>query len=98
MIRHVVLMKFIDPGDAAEAAERLRALAPQIDEIDTLDVGLDVVGSDVSWHLVLTTTHTSLEALTGYQRHPVHQEFGGWVRPRLADRAVVDVQLDDTIS
>jgi hypothetical protein len=91
-------MKFTDPADAPEAADRLRALAPQIDEIATLDVGLDVVGSDVSWHLVLTTTHSSLDALSGYQKHPVHQEFGAWVRPRLADRAVVDVQLADTIS
>ena len=98
MIRHVVLMKFTDPADAPEAAERLRALAPKIEQIATLDVGLDVVGSDVSWHLVLITTHASLAALTGYQSHPVHQEFGAWVRPRLAARAVVDVELDDTIS
>ena len=98
MIRHVVLMKFTDPADAPEAAERLRALAPQIDSIATLDVGLDIVGSDVSWHLALTTTHPSLAALSGYQSHPVHQEFGAWVRPRLEARAVVDMQLDDTNS
>jgi hypothetical protein len=93
VIRHVVLMKFTDPADAPEAAERLRALGGQIEQIDTLDVGLDVVGSDVSWHLVLTTTHPSLAALTGYQAHPVHQEFGAWVRPRLAERAVVDAEV-----
>ena len=96
MIRHVVLMKFTDPADAPEAAERLRALGPRIEQIDTLDVGVDVVGSEVSWHLALTTTHTSLAALSGYQAHPVHQEFGAWVRPRLAERAVVDI--DDTSS
>ena len=94
MIRHVVLMKFTDPSDASEAVERLRALAPQIDAITDLHVGLDMVGSEVSWHLVLTTRHTSLEALRAYQIHPVHQEFGGWVRPRLADRAVVDHETD----
>ena len=98
MIRHVVLMNFTDPADAPEAAERLRALAPQIDQIASLDVGVDVVGSDVSWHLALITTHPSLAALTGYQSHPVHQEFGAWVRPRLAARAVVDVDVDDTLS
>jgi hypothetical protein len=94
MIRHVVLMRFSDSADAGEAAERLRALAGGIEQILDLHVGLDVVGSDVSWHLVLTTTHASLEDLQGYQAHPVHQEFGAWVRPRLAARAVVDHEHD----
>ena len=98
MIRHVVLMKLIDPADAPQTAERLRALAPKIAEIRSLDVGLDVVGSEVSWHLVLTTTHDSLDALAAYQRHPVHHEFGAWVRPRLAARAVVDCDVADTRS
>ena len=94
MIRHVVLMKFTDAADAAAAAERLRALASRIDEIADLHVALDEVGSDVSWHLVLTTLHDSLAALQAYQAHPVHQEFGSWVRPRLAARAVVDHTVD----
>ena len=94
MIRHVVLMKFTDPEDAPEAAERLRALADAIDEIADLHVGLDMVGSEVSWHLVLTTLHRDLDALQGYQSHPVHQEFGAWVRPRLEARAAVDSEVD----
>lgn len=94
MIRHVVLMKFTDPADAPEAAERLRELAGRIEEIADLHVALDMVGSEVSWDLVLTTRHATLADLEGYQAHPVHQEFGGWVRPRLAARAVVDSEVD----
>ena len=94
MISHVVLMQFVDPADAPEAAERLRALAPRIDEIAELEVGVDVVGSEVSWHLALLTRHASLEALRGYQAHPVHAEFGAWVRPRLAQRAAVDFEIE----
>ena len=93
VIRHVVLMQFTDPADAPEAAARLRALAPQIDQIRSMEVLLDVVGSEVSWHLAMTTTHDSLEALRGYQGHPVHAEFGAWVRPRLAQRAAVDGEI-----
>lgn len=93
MIRHTVLMKFTDKGNAAETKTRLEALAPQIPQIDSLDVGLDVVGSAVSYDLVLTTTHADLDALRGYQSHPVHEEFGGWLRPLLADRAVVDAEF-----
>ena len=93
VIRHVVLMQFTDPADAPEAADRLRALAPQIPEIRAMEVLVDVVGSDVSWHLAMTTTHDSPAALKGYQGHPVHAEFGAWVRPRLAQRAVVDGEI-----
>ena len=94
MIRHVVLMKFSDPADAPEAAERLRALAPRIDAIRDLHVALDMLGTEVSWHLVLTTQHESVEALQAYQADPVHHEFGAWVRPRLAARAVVDHEVE----
>lgn len=83
-------MKFVESSIAAEVAERLRALTAQVEQIQDLHVGLDVVGSEVSWHLVLTTTHASLEDLQAYQAHPVHKEFGAWVRPLLAERAVVD--------
>ncbi len=90
MIRHVVLMKLTDPADAPEAKTRLEALAGKVPEILTLEVGLDVLRTDVSYDLWLITTHSSRETLAGYQAHPVHEEFRGWVGPRLAARAVVD--------
>ncbi len=93
MIRHLVLMTFLDPADAPEAKTRLEALPAQIPQIATLDVGLDVVGSTVSAHLGLITTHADLEALQAYQSHPVHEEFGTWVRPRLAARHVCDLEV-----
>ena len=86
-------MTFLDPADAPEAKARLEALQPKIAEILTLEVGLDVVGSPVSAHLLLLTTHDSVDTLKAYQGHPVHEEFGAWVRPRLAARHVADVEL-----
>lgn len=94
MIQHVVLMRFADPGYAPEAKQRLEALAAQVPQIRTLSAGLDVVGSEVSWHLVLVTTHDDLDTLRGYQQHPAHEAFAGWLRPLLSERAVVDSQLD----
>lgn len=90
MIRHVVLMKFHDPADAGEAKSRLVALAPQIPQILSLEVGLDVLRTAVSFDLWLITTHESAETLSDYQVHPVHVEFREWVGPRLAARWVVD--------
>jgi len=93
VIRHVVLMRFEDAADAPEAKTRLEALPAQIAEIRSLEVGLDVVRSEVSFDLALVTTHDSLEELRAYQGHPAHEEFGAWVRPRLTARAVVDAEV-----
>ena len=90
MITHIVLMKFADPSNRDEAKTRLEALPAEIPHIRSLTVGLDVVGSEVSQDLALITTHDSLDELKAYQSHPVHVEFGGWLRPLLTSRVAVD--------
>jgi len=90
LITHIVLMKFADPINRDEAKALLEALPAQIPQIASLHVGLDVIGSEVSYDLALTTTHASVEDLKGYQSHPAHVEFGGWLRPLLTSRVVVD--------
>ncbi|WP_411104273.1 Dabb family protein [Streptomyces sp. cmx-4-9] len=90
MLVHVVLMRFTDPGDAPEAAVRLRQLAVSVPQVKTLDVGLDITGSPHSYDLVLTTRHTDPGELAAYQSHPDHLQLAAWLGPRLAHRAVVD--------
>ncbi|WP_326822139.1 Dabb family protein [Streptosporangium sp. NBC_01756] len=90
MLTHVVLMKFTDRTDAVTARDLLEGLAGKVPEIRSLSVGLDIVGSEVSYDLCFTTTHDSAAELRGYQEHPAHLEAAGWLRPRLAARAVVD--------
>jgi hypothetical protein len=92
LITHIVLMKFIDAANRDEAKTRLEALPAGIPQIKTLTVGLDIIGSEVSQDLVLITTHESVDELKGYQAHPVHQEFGGWLRPLLTSRSVIDFE------
>lgn len=92
MIRHVVLMRFTDPAQAPEAKARLEALVGRIPELLGLDVGLDVLRSDASYDLSLVTTHDDLAGLQAYQTHPVHVELIEWLRPLLAQRAVVDAE------
>ncbi len=93
MIRHVVLMKFAERANAAEAKARLEALPADISEILSLEVGIDVLRTEVSYDLALVTTHESIATLKDYQGHPVHEAFGEWVRPRLVARAVVDAEV-----
>jgi hypothetical protein len=90
VLAHVVLMKFSDPGDAAEARLRLEAVGEAIPEIRSLRVHLDELHTEVSWHLHLVTTHRDADDLRAYQAHPAHLELGAWLRPLLTARAVVD--------
>ncbi|MBO3743594.1 Dabb family protein [Actinoplanes flavus] len=90
MLTHVVLMKFSDAGDAAKARPRLEELAEVVPQIRSLEVAVDELATDVSWHLFLRTTHRDAGDLRAYQDHPAHREFGAWVRPLLVSRAVVD--------
>ena len=86
-------MKFIDVADREEAKSRLEALLDQIPELLSLTVGLDVVGSPASFDLCLTTTHDSVETLKAYQDHPAHEALAiDWLRPKLADRVIVDYE------
>lgn len=93
MIKHVVLMKFVDASNAPDTKARLEALVEQIPEILSMEVGLDEVHTPASYDLALTTTHESLESLRSYQSHPAHEQFGQWLQPLLADRAVVDALI-----
>ncbi len=92
MLTHVVAMTFLDKANREEAKTRLEALPDQIEAITSMTVGLDVVGDPMGADLVLITTHADIATLKAYQAHPVHQEFGGWLRPLLASRVVVDYE------
>ncbi|WP_436529416.1 Dabb family protein [Actinoplanes sp. HUAS TT8] len=90
MLVHVVLMKFADAGDAAKAKLRLEDLADVVPAIRSIEVAVDELATEVSWHLHMRTTHRDVEDLLAYQSDPAHKEFGAWVRPLLVSRAVVD--------
>ncbi|WP_329303598.1 Dabb family protein [Streptomyces sp. NBC_00659] len=95
MLTHVVLMRFKDPSDAPEARDRLEQLAPLVREIRSMTLGLDVLDTPVSYHLSMITRHAGPDELAAYQRHPEHLLLARWLRPRLADRVVVDSVDDD---
>jgi hypothetical protein len=81
MIRHVVMLTFTDPADAAEAKDRLDALVGVVPELLSLQVDLDVL-----------RTHSDLEGLKAYRSHPAHVAFLEWMQPRVSQRASVDAE------
>ncbi|MBW5445038.1 Dabb family protein [Cohnella sp. CFH 77786] len=76
MITHIVLFKLKDrsPENIERTAQVLRDMEGKIEELLFIEVGIDVVHSERSYDIALTTRFESLEALQAYQVHPVHQK------------------------
>ena len=89
-LTHAVMFTLHEPGDASEAARRLRAMAGRIPSLLAIQAGTSADGS--SPHVLLITTHDDTDGLRAYAEHPVHQELLSWIRPRIADRAAVDTE------
>jgi hypothetical protein len=92
VITHIVMMKLHHSDDRVEAATRLRDMEGRIPELLSLEVLIDDLGRPGAYDLVLRSTHADEAGLLAYVEHPVHQELLVWLRPRLADRAVVDAR------
>ena len=92
MLTHVVSFTLADPADAAETKARIEALGPQIDAIRSITAGIDILGDPGAAHVVLISTHDDVQGLRDYQEHPVHQEFGAWIRDRMTAKTVVDFE------
>lgn len=74
MITHIVLFKLANPAAENLAATRakLLSMAGKIDLLRSLEVGVDVIRSERSYDIALTTRFDSLEDLQAYQVHPYH--------------------------
>ncbi len=74
MITHIVLFKLADPTAENVTATRNKLLSMdgKIDLLRHLEVGVDVIRSERSYDIALTTRFDSLEDLQAYQVHPYH--------------------------
>ncbi|MGB9080640.1 MAG: Dabb family protein [Desulfuromonadaceae bacterium] len=74
MITHIVLFKLADPTPENLAATRNKLLSMdgKIDLLRHLEVGIDMIRSERSFDIALTTRFDTLEDLQAYQVHPYH--------------------------
>ncbi|KAF0095369.1 MAG: stress responsive alpha-beta barrel domain-containing protein [Puniceicoccaceae bacterium 5H] len=100
MFKHVVFFRFHEnalDGDAATNArklkEQLELLPSQIKEIQSFEIGLDVMRSERSWDLALVSGFDDREAMQRYQVHPAHQEVIAFVKQVCSEVAAVDYEL-----
>lgn len=74
MITHIVLFKLSDPTaeNLAATRDKLLSMDGKIDLLRHLEVGVDLIRSERSCDIALTTRFDSLEDLQAYQVHPYH--------------------------
>lgn len=76
MITHIVLFKLKDNSEenVARTAAVLRDMEGKIDELKSIEVGIDVLHSERSYDISLVTKFESMADLEAYQVHPVHKK------------------------
>ncbi len=74
MITHIVLFKLAEPTAENMTATRNKLLSMEgrINLLRYLEVGEDMMRSERSYDIALTTRFDSLEDLQAYQIHPYH--------------------------
>jgi hypothetical protein len=90
MLTHIVCWKY-KPETTEEQREdhiaRLRALPGVIPEIESFEVGADILHLDRSFDTGLVAVFSSREALDAYTVHPDHQAVAAFGK-QIAERAV----------
>ena len=74
MITHIVSFKLVDPSseNLTVTREKLLSMNGNIDLLRHIEVGVDLIRSERSYDIALTTRFDSLEDLQAYQVHPYH--------------------------
>ena len=100
MIKHIVMWKLEDFADgriklenAKIIKENLEALVGIIPEIVKLEVGIDILGTNQSYDVVLVSEFKNLEELDTYAKHPEHVKVGEFVGKVRKDRVAVDYEV-----
>ena len=91
-IKHVVLFKLRDrtSDNLARAVAAIESLRDGVEQVESLEVGVDFAGSRFSFDLAATVTFRDRAALDAYANHPRHREVLALMRELSQDFAIVD--------
>ncbi len=90
MIRHVVLWKLRDAGDAPRFKALLDSCNGLVPGMHQFDVGIRQDGLDANVDVVLVSLFSDRAALDAYQNHPLHHAVGAQLGPLRESRYVID--------
>ncbi|MCA9638033.1 MAG: Dabb family protein [Myxococcales bacterium] len=94
MLTHIVCIRFDTAEHAAEAVDRLRAMAGRVPTLRAIEAGLDITRSPRSLDLALITRHADQAGLDAYRVHPLHLEVLDFIREHAEASYAVDYLAD----
>lgn len=93
------MWKLADEADGMSKSEniiriesKLNSLTSVIEEISSLELGINFNPTEAAYDLVFITTHKDKDELDAYINHPSHQEAAKLIGKLVADRKVVDFE------
>lgn len=100
MIRHIVFWKLKETANGMTAKENAKKLIElfsslngKIEELVSIESGMDFNKSNQAWDFALNTVFKTKEDLDAYQVHPEHLKIVEFVRTVVSDRSVVDYEF-----
>lgn len=95
MVKHIVMFRLNGTPEeraalGAEFKTAIEALPSQIEQLDSVEVGLNDGPADGNWDIVLTALSADYEALNAYAVHPAHLACVAIIKPAIVARACVD--------
>jgi len=95
MIVHIVMFKFKENNkeqNLQQVKQLLQELLPQIKELKSIEVGINLSKSDRAWDMSLYSTFDSLDDLSIYATHPSHLDVLEVIRSVILESKVVDYE------
>lgn len=96
MIVHIVMFKFKNENkeeNIQKVEKELLALEEKIDELKSIEVGIDFNQSERAFDLSLYSTFDSKEDLKSYAVHPAHLQVVELIKSVTSESKVVDYTL-----
>lgn len=96
MVVHIVMFKFKEENkeqNILKTKELLEALVEKIEDLKSLEVGIDFNQTQRAFDLSLYSTFESKEALKVYATHPAHLEVIAFIKEVTLESKVVDYEL-----
>jgi len=97
MIVHIVMFKFKDDNKEAniqKAKEMLQALESKIEELLSIEVGINFDIAERAFDLSIYTKFNSKEDLNSYAVHPEHLKVVEFIKSVVSESKVVDYILE----
>lgn len=100
MIKHIVMWTLKEEHNGMQKAEianelksRLLDLKNKIDQLKSIEVGINAIHPEKNHDVVLVTTFDSFDDLAAYSIHPDHMKVVDFVKEIATGRAAADFNI-----